>query len=85
MSAEEVANAFVNHYYNTFDSNPDQLMGLFVRYPALTLSVYLHVAQTSDTFFFLFFAAHLSLALHSIITYILKQNSPMTDYLIFSS
>mmetsp|Transcript_1839 Transcript_1839/g.4788 ORF Transcript_1839/g.4788 Transcript_1839/m.4788 type:complete len:126 (+) Transcript_1839:95-472(+) len=26
---EEVAKAFTNHYYQTFDSNPDNLAGLF--------------------------------------------------------
>ena len=30
MSAEQVANAFTQHYYQTFDSNPDALVGLFV-------------------------------------------------------
>lgn len=32
MSAEEVAKAFVQHYYQTFDNNVDGLAGLFVRY-----------------------------------------------------
>lgn len=31
MSAEEVASAFVQHFYNTFDSNAEQLSGLYVR------------------------------------------------------
>jgi len=31
MSAEEIANAFVAHYYQTFDSNVEQLQSLFVR------------------------------------------------------
>jgi hypothetical protein len=31
MSAEEVAKAFVQHYYQTFDANVDGLAGLFVR------------------------------------------------------
>jgi hypothetical protein len=30
MSAEEVANAFVNHYYQSLNTNPDALAGLFV-------------------------------------------------------
>ena len=30
MSADQVANAFTQHYYQTFDSNPDALVGLFV-------------------------------------------------------
>lgn len=30
MSAEEVANAFVPHYYQLLDSNPDNLVQLFV-------------------------------------------------------
>lgn len=31
MSAEEIANAFTQHYYSQFDTNPDGLGGLFVR------------------------------------------------------
>lgn len=31
MSVEEVAKAFVQHYYQCLDSNVDQLAGLFVR------------------------------------------------------
>lgn len=30
MSAEDVAAAFVNHYYTTLGSNPSALMGLYV-------------------------------------------------------
>lgn len=30
MSAEEVAKAFVAHYYQTFDSNREQLTSLYV-------------------------------------------------------
>ena len=30
MSAEEIAKAFVQHYYQSFDSNADSLAGLFV-------------------------------------------------------
>ncbi len=30
MSAEEVANAFVNHFYQTFDGGVDALAGLYV-------------------------------------------------------
>jgi hypothetical protein len=30
MSAEEIANAFITHYYTTLDSNPSQLAGLYV-------------------------------------------------------
>jgi hypothetical protein len=30
MSAEEVANAFVQHFYQTFDNGVDGLAGLFV-------------------------------------------------------
>jgi hypothetical protein len=79
MSAEEVANAFVSHYYNTFDSNPDQLMGLFVRGPISTMNPYLRIAQNVSQIIFLFFCffentAHLSLSVfffHSIIAYIL--------------
>ena len=31
MSAEEIAKAFVNHFYQAFDSQPAGLQGLFVR------------------------------------------------------
>jgi hypothetical protein len=31
MSTEEIAHAFVKHYYNSFDTNVEQLAGLFVR------------------------------------------------------
>jgi hypothetical protein len=31
MSADEVANAFVTHYYQSLDSNAETLAGLFVR------------------------------------------------------
>ena len=30
MSKEEIANAFVNHFYQALDSNPGMLMGLYV-------------------------------------------------------
>ena len=30
MSAEEVAKAFVQHFYNSFDSNVEALAGLYV-------------------------------------------------------
>ena len=30
MSAEDVANAFVNHYYTTLGSAPQNLIGLYV-------------------------------------------------------
>ena len=30
MSAEEVAKAFVQHFYAVFDSNPEQLSSLYV-------------------------------------------------------
>ena len=30
MSAQEVATAFVQHYYTTMDSDPSQLGGLYV-------------------------------------------------------
>jgi hypothetical protein len=32
MSGEEVAKAFVGHFYQAFDSNADQLAGLFVSF-----------------------------------------------------
>jgi hypothetical protein len=31
MSAQEIAAAFTAHYYQCFDTNPDALVGLFVR------------------------------------------------------
>ena len=34
MSAEEVAKAFVNHYYQAFDSNVGSLASLYVSYNA---------------------------------------------------
>ena len=37
MSAEEVAAAFVNHYYTTFDTNPANLAGLYVSHVNLLL------------------------------------------------
>lgn len=41
MSAEEVAQAFVQHYYNTFDSNnAEQLSGLFVSSAVHTLLLF---------------------------------------------
>jgi hypothetical protein len=30
MSAEDVATAFINHFYSTWDSNPAALAGLYV-------------------------------------------------------
>lgn len=36
MSAEEVANAFVQHYYNTFDNNRAALASLYVRHNVAT-------------------------------------------------
>lgn len=38
MSKEEIANAFVNHFYQALDSNPGMLMGLYVRASTLELS-----------------------------------------------
>jgi hypothetical protein len=32
MSAEEVAAAFVNHFYQTFQTNVEALAGLYVRF-----------------------------------------------------
>ena len=37
MSAEEVAQAFVQHFYQAFDSNVDSLAGLFVSLLLLVL------------------------------------------------
>jgi hypothetical protein len=39
MSAEQVANAFVQHYYQTFDSNVQNLAGLFVSEPGIVCGV----------------------------------------------
>ena len=30
MSAEEIAAAFINHYFTTLDTNPQALVGLYV-------------------------------------------------------
>lgn len=51
MSAEEVAKAFVSHYYTAFDSNPEQLMGLFVRspVPVVVLTRFVSLLKTSLT------------------------------------
>lgn len=40
MSAEEVAAAFVNHYYSTLGSNPSALMGLYVSYYLLVVLLF---------------------------------------------
>ena len=37
MSGDEVAKAFVQHYYQTWNSNPDALAGLYVSTPKLGL------------------------------------------------
>lgn len=39
MSATDVANAFVQHYYSTFDSNRAALANLYVRLSLFSLSV----------------------------------------------
>jgi Nuclear transport factor 2 (NTF2) domain len=36
MSAEDVATAFINHYYSTVDSNPAALAGLYQPNSTLT-------------------------------------------------
>lgn len=33
MSAEDIANAFITHYYTTLDGNPSALAGLYVSNP----------------------------------------------------
>ena len=35
MSAEEVAKAFIQHFYQTIDSNVDALAGLYVSFCSL--------------------------------------------------
>jgi hypothetical protein len=35
MSGDEVAKAFVQHYYQTWNSNPDALAGLYVSFSPL--------------------------------------------------
>jgi len=42
MSAEEVAKAFVQHFYATFDSNADHLGGLFVSISCSRMPMSLH-------------------------------------------
>ncbi len=32
MSADDIAKAFLGHYYTTLGSNPDALAGLYVRF-----------------------------------------------------
>ena len=32
MSAEEIANSFIQHYYTTLNTNPGALAGLYVRF-----------------------------------------------------
>ena len=39
MSAEEVAKAFVQHFYQTFDAGVDALSGLFVSIISLNTSI----------------------------------------------
>lgn len=46
MSAEEVANAFVQHYYSTFDSNVDNLASLFVSFVCDMFQYWLYVEST---------------------------------------
>ena len=40
MSAEEVAKAFVQHYYTTLDSNPQALIGLYVSFRTIVVMDY---------------------------------------------
>jgi hypothetical protein len=39
MSAEEIAQAFVGHFYNSFDTNVDSLASLFVSIDRWSLTV----------------------------------------------
>jgi hypothetical protein len=39
MSADEVAKAFVQHFYTTFDSNLDSLAGLYVSLQLLVVEM----------------------------------------------
>ena len=41
MSAEEVAKAFVAHFYQTFDANAAALAGLYVSFNSLSVYVFL--------------------------------------------
>ena len=36
MSAEEIAAAFINHYYSTVDTNPAALAGLYQQHSTLS-------------------------------------------------
>ena len=47
MSAEEVAKAFVQHFYQTFDAGVDALSGLFVSY-LLIIFIYLFATNHSN-------------------------------------
>ena len=57
MSAEEVAAAFVNHFYSTFNQSVDALAGLYVRfiapilYPMMKKSLDLSTHQLSSLHF----------------------------------
>lgn len=47
MSADEVASAFIQHYYSTLDSNPGALSGLYVSHPPysrnnMNTHIYIH-------------------------------------------
>lgn len=46
MSGEEVAKAFVQHYYQTFDGNVDQLAGLYVSLSPMLVVVVPALART---------------------------------------
>ena len=39
MSAEEVAKAFVQHFYTTFDSNVEGLASLYVRFDCVNFVI----------------------------------------------
>lgn len=47
MSAEEIATAFVQHFYQTFDNGVDSLGGLFVSYIFHTQSFHLKLIVAS--------------------------------------
>ena len=56
MSAEEVAQAFVGHYYQAFDNDANQLASLFVRFQFHPQQSIHHESYLqSNTYFILFF------------------------------
>jgi len=59
MSAEEVAAAFVNHFYSTFNANVEALAGLYVRF-----AVWSPIRESFSLFSFTHFYSPLNSPLH---------------------